>query len=84
MWPDHCLYQQAGDEGQRGWDIAPFLKRKLEKWENKSGKRVTYIFKGKNNRVEMYSCLRAEIPDPYDSNTALNVELLLRLKGTQK
>ena len=42
---------------------------------------MEYIFKGMNNRTEMYSALLAEVEDRRDPSTGLNTELLLRLSS---
>lgn len=57
------------------------LQDAIFQWEEKTKKSAIYISKGKNNRTEMYSALEAEVIDPEDHSTSLNLEILSELKN---
>eukprot|EP01037_Dinobryon_pediforme_P040924 gene40924-50364_t len=69
IWPEHCII------GTRGHAIEPNLNAAIQEWARHSKRSVTYVMKGQNCRTEMYSALEAEVVDPLDYTTALNVEL---------
>ena len=77
IWPEHCII------GTRGHAIEPNLNAAIQEWARHSKRSVTYVMKGQNCRTEMYSALEAEVVDPLDYTTALNVELvsMLRVSG---
>ena len=58
IWPYHCLI------GSPGQAVSPALLPALEKWSERRGRSVTWVLKGQNNRTEMYSALKAEVPNP--------------------
>jgi nicotinamidase-related amidase len=78
IWPEHCII------GSKGHSVVPLINTALQKWAHKAGRPINYIMKGQNLRVEMYSALQAEVPDPKDQNTGLNVELLSMLKTSDR
>lgn len=69
IWPPHCLI------GSPGHAVFPELFDSLTKWEG-SFKMVDYVTKGSNIFTEHYSAVSAEVPDPNDPTTQLNVELI--------
>lgn len=69
IWPLHCLI------GSRGSNIFPPLLKALDKWEDNPGI-VNHVTKGSNYKVEHYSILRSEVPDPDDPGTLLNSDLI--------
>jgi nicotinamidase-related amidase len=78
IWPEHCTI------GSKGHSVVPVINEALQKWAETAGRPINYIMKGQNLRVEMYSALQAEVPDPKDQNTGLNVELLSMLKTSDR
>jgi nicotinamidase-related amidase len=70
IWPYHCI------EGTEGHEVSELLKPSLDAWEEKTGKKVVYIFKGRNPDTEMYSGLKAEVIIPEDIRTHLNQPLI--------
>jgi len=71
IWPLHCL------QGSKGAHIVPDIEEALTEWTNlHTNKSVVYIYKGQNNRTEMYSALKAEVIDPDDARTALNEKVI--------
>jgi len=75
LWPPHCL------KGTWGEEIHPALKAALERWTKETGTLVDYIFKGRNPWTDSPGALIAEVPDPKDPSTELNVRLLDELRG---
>lgn len=70
IWPYHCLI------GSPGHVVSPALLPALDEWSEKRGRAVTWVMKGQNNRTEMYSALRAEVPVSDDPATHLNTQLV--------
>jgi nicotinamidase-related amidase len=74
IWPDHCII------GTKGHAIEAIINEALQEWASYSKRPVTYVMKGQNCRTEMYSALEAEVEDPLDSSTALNIDLVSMLQ----
>ena len=45
---------------------------------------VQYILKGMNNKTEMYSALKAEVVDPDDHTTCINMSIINQLKEHER
>ncbi|MGB2679706.1 MAG: hypothetical protein WBE39_00130 [Candidatus Competibacter sp.] len=75
IWPPHCLI------GTWGHNVIPAVAGALRRWEERECKRVDYVAKGYNPWTEHYSAVRADVPDPFDSSTQLNIGLLTILEG---
>ena len=73
IWPYHCLI------GTPGHAVSPALLPALDEWCEARGRAVTWVLKGQNNRTEMYSALKAEVPVPDDPSTQLNTQLIATL-----
>lgn len=67
VWPPHCLI------GSQGHQVVPALFAALLGWENRNTGMVNYITKGSNFLTEHYSAVKAEVPDPQDPTTQLNL-----------
>ena len=78
IWPEHCIV------GSKGHSVVPVINNALQRWAHRSGRPVNYIMKGQNLRVEMYSAIQAEVHDPLDQNTGVNLELLSVLKTSDR
>lgn len=65
IWPFHCI------AGTPGHNIDPTIMEALNEWADVSKKPIDFIFKGTNAHTEMYSALKAEVPNE-DGTTALN------------
>lgn len=74
IWPEHCI---IGSEGHR---IHPELFTELCAWERKNLAVVDMVTKGSNPFTEHYSGLKAEVPDPEDMGTQLNMGLIQTLE----
>ena len=78
IWPYHCI------EGTEGHEVSELLKPALDAWEEKTGKKVLYVYKGQNPDTEMYSGLKAEVIIPDDPRTHLNLDLIESFKYFDK
>ncbi len=74
IWPEHCL---IGDEGH---NIAPELSEAIHEWEAKRYGMADFVTKGSNPWTEHFSAVQAEVPDPEDPSTQINVGLIRTLE----
>lgn len=75
VWPPHCLI------GTWGHNVMPAVAGALRRWEEAGFKRVDYLSKGHNPWTEHYSAVQADVPDPADPTTQLNVGLIKTLEN---
>ena len=75
IWPPHCLI------GTWGHNVMPVVAGALRRWEETGFKRVDYLSKGHNFWTGHYSAVRADVPDPSDPTTQLNVALIETLEN---
>lgn len=73
VWPVHCLI------GSWGYIVYPELFDALLKWE-KDFAMVDYVTKGSNLWTEHYSAVQADVPDPEDPDSQLNMRLIETLQ----
>ena len=69
-WPPHCI------DGTDGHSVESNILEGLNFWSQTSGKDVQYIRKGMNDMTEMYSALKADVPQDNDPSTDLNMDLI--------
>ena len=69
IWPEHCL---IGDEGH---NVVPEFSAALHRWEERFAM-VNMITKGSNPWTEHFSGVQAEVPDPEDPSTQVNIGLV--------
>jgi len=74
IWPPHCLI------GTWGHNIHFDLNGALQRWSASEFAMVDYLMKGSNPWTEHYGAMMAEVPDPEDSNTALNMQFITMLR----
>lgn len=74
VWPEHCL---IGSDGHR---VHPELFEALAGWERENLAVVETVTKGSNPFTEHYSGLKAEVPDPEDASTQMNLRLIETLE----
>lgn len=74
VWPTHC------DIGSDGFSIHEELYQSLVKWETENFAIVNKVSKGSNWKTEHYSAVLADVIDPLDPGTMLNVDLINILK----
>lgn len=70
VWPEHCLI------GTWGHNVQVDLMKTLVKWERTEFANVDYVVKGTNPFTEHYGGLMAEVPDPDDPSTQLNMDFI--------
>lgn len=70
IWPPHCLI------GSWGHAIWPDLLAAAHEWEEKRFALAEFVTKGSNIWTEHFSAARAEVPDPQDPSTQINVDLI--------
>ena len=73
IWPPHCLI------GSWGYMVVPELFDVLVDWE-KQFAMVDYVTKGSNLWTEHYSAVQADVPDPSDPDTHLNMRIIETLQ----
>jgi nicotinamidase/pyrazinamidase len=74
IWPTHCLI------GSEGSNVVPIVQDALLNWATDTNNWVNFITKGANPWTEHFSAVMAEVPDPYDESTQLNVPLISDLE----
>lgn len=70
IWPPHCLI------GTPGHNIVAPLEDALLNWCVETHAYVDFVTKGSNFRVEHFSAVQAEYPDPEDPTTQLNSDFI--------
>lgn len=70
IWPPHCLI------GSWGTQVYPALYEQLLKWEVENVAMVDFVTKGSNFLTEHYSAVKADVPDPSDPSTQMNMEFI--------
>jgi len=74
IWPPHCLV------GTWGHNVMPVVSAALRRWEERRWARIDYHIKGYNPWTEHYSAVQADVPDPDDPSTQINVRLIQTLE----
>lgn len=74
IWPFHCLI------GEWGHNFHPLFAAALEKWEMDNVRLAHKVTKGSNIKTEHYSAVQADVPDPKDPSTNLNINLIQLLQ----
>lgn len=69
IWPEHCLI------GHPGSNVMPDLMDAFLRWEDQFAL-INYVAKGSNIYTEHYSGVQAEVPDPGDPSTQINIGLI--------
>lgn len=69
-WPTHCVI------GTEGHNIVAELMEAVMKWERTRSAMVNFVTKGSNPWTEHYSAVIADVPDPKDPTTQLNVDFI--------
>jgi len=67
IWNPHCLI------GSPGATVVPELFNSFLKWESMYFGMVDYVTKGSNFWTEHFSAVQAEVPDPDDPSTMLDL-----------
>jgi nicotinamidase-related amidase len=74
VWPYHCLI------GGWGASLVPEFFDAIKNWELSNLRIANKVTKGSNIKTEHYSAVCADVPDPSDPHTQLNVALIDSLK----
>ena len=74
VWPEHCLI------GTPGHNVQKDLMQSLINWERIKLANIDYVVKGTNPYTEHYGALMAEVADPEEPSTSLNIDFLEILK----
>lgn len=74
IWPEHCLI------GSPGHNVTEPVRIALSEWERDNIALVNYVTKGSNLWTEHYSAVQAEVVDPNDETTSLNMNLIQMLQ----
>jgi nicotinamidase/pyrazinamidase len=80
IWPPHCLI------GHWGTQVYDPIRQALDQIEAVSPNvpLIDYVTKGSNFQTEHYGAVMAEVQDPGDPSTGLNVALIESLKNADK
>lgn len=78
VWPVHC------EIGSWGHNIHHELRLACNRWEAQRLDNVAKISKGMNPWTEHYSAIMAEVPDPADAETQLNVALIAQVQAADR
>ena len=78
VWPVHCQL------GSWGHGIHHAVLGALERWQRQRKRAAMSVIKGTNPYTEHYSALQAEVPDPLDPSTQLNMPLLERIAAADQ
>lgn len=70
IWPPHCLI------GSVGQTVYPVFYEALMEWCRDSYGNIDFVTKGSNYKTEHYSAIVADVTDPEDPGTAMNVRFL--------
>ena len=77
IWPQHCLI------GSPGAAVYPEFFSALQEWQETRIGLVNYVTKGSNYKTEHYSAIRADVEDPGDPGTQLNMEIIRMLQDPE-
>jgi nicotinamidase-related amidase len=78
VWPVHC------EIGTWGHNVQDAVRAAYNCWERAALRPVRKILKGMNAWTENYSALQAEVPDPADPDTQLNLPLVRELDQAER
>ena len=78
VWPPHCVI------GTQGHAVHDALSDALRSWANSTLRPIDFVAKGSNVKTEHYSAIQADVPDPADPTTAVNLAFVERLKGADE
>ncbi len=74
IWPPHCVI------GSWGHSISPEFSDAIREWSRDNVRLIDYVTKGSNPLTEHYSAIQADVVDPKDPGTQLNLDLIDTLK----
>jgi nicotinamidase-related amidase len=74
IWPPHCIV------GSEGHAIQDDVSEAIRYWGNEAGKAVRFVHKGLNPWTEHYSAVKAEVPEPNDPSTQVDLRWIKELR----
>jgi nicotinamidase-related amidase len=74
IWPTHCVI------GTTGATIVQAITDAVKSWVTVTHKTVNFVAKGSNPLTEHYSGVKAEVVDPNDPSTGINIPLIQTLE----
>lgn len=74
IWPPHCII------GTPGHNVYEPVQKAINRWEDTEYGLAAMVTKGSNFRTEHYSAVKAEVVDPNDPSTNLNMGLIKTLQ----
>lgn len=75
IWDDHCIIETPGAA------IVPELQAALDEWCIDRGATLDPLIKGSNIWTEHYGAFGAEVPDPEDPTSGINIDLIRAIEG---
>lgn len=78
IWPEHCLI------GTYGYSFVPVINKSVRDWERRNIAQAHFVTKGSNIFTEHYSAVQADVPDPLDPTTSLNIQLIETLRDSDR
>lgn len=78
VWPAHCVI------GSWGFGIFPELHAAVTEWEREQVAIATIVTKGSNPSTEHFSAVGAEVEDPSDPSTRINMDFIRSLEEADK
>jgi nicotinamidase-related amidase len=78
VWPVHC------EIGTWGHNVQEDVRLAYNAWERRALQPVRKVLKGMNAWTENYSALQAEVPDPQDPATRMNLQLVEALDASAR
>ena len=78
VWPEHCLI------GTWGYSFVPIINKAVRDWERRNIAQAHLVTKGSNIFTEHYSAVQADVPDPLDPTTSLNIQLIETLRDSDR
>lgn len=70
IWPYHCLI------GDNGCSMYENFNSAINEWSLSTGRNPLFIAKGSNPETEHFSAVKAEVPDPRDPTTQINMDFI--------
>lgn len=75
IWDDHCIIETPGAA------IVPELQEALDEWCIERGATLDPLIKGSNVWTEHYGAFGAEVPDPEDPTSGINIDLIRAIES---
>lgn len=77
IWPPHCII------GTWGHNIFPPLGKSLQAYQE-GFRPLSYTLKGSNLFTEHYSAVKADVVDPHDASTNINLDIINKIEDADE